>query len=242
MDFVICEDEQVLASHYKKLVDNFMMNYDMDYKIKIFDGYNKDFEELIKTKSGPRIYILDVRTKEGSGINAARMIREVAEDWVSMIIIITSFSEYKYEVVGKRLMLLDFVSKSKNPDKRLIEDLKICMTNFANKHNTLKFKYKGIVHNISLQDIIYVEKEQDSKRCIIHTQDHNYYILGTLNDVLKRLDNRFIKTHRSLLVNNDHIDYFKQSTNELFFKNKEKTYLVSRDKKKEVTKHARVID
>lgn len=242
MNFIICEDEEVLASHYKKIIEKFMMNYDIEYTISQFDGYDENFKRAAKKEVGHKVYLLDVKTTHGSGINAARMIREELDDWISMIIIITSFPEYRYEVIGKRLMLLDFINKLEKPDIRLVEDLKICMKNFDHKHNTLRFKYKGIIHNVYLKDIIYIEKEQDSKRCIIHTQNEDYYILGTLNDVLRKLDDRFIKTHRSLIVNIDQVDFFKQNTNELFFKNKEKTYLVSRNQKKEVTSHVRHVD
>lgn len=242
MNFIICEDEKVLASHYKQTIEKFMMNYDVEYTISQFDGYNEEFKRLAKKEIGQKVYFLDVKTNCGTGINAARMIREELDDWISMIIIITSYPEYRYDVIGKRLMLLDFINKLEKPDKRIVEDLKICMKNFDNKQNTLRFKYKGTVYNLHLKDIIYIEKEQDSKRCIIHTKNDNYYILGTLNEILKKLDNRFIKTHRSLVVNTDHVDYFKQSTNELYFKNKEKTYLVSRSNKKEVTSNVRYID
>lgn len=242
MNFIICEDEEVLVNHYKQIIDKFMMNYDIEYTIKHFNGYNEDFKRAAKKEGGNKVFILDVKTTHGSGINAARMIREELDDWISMIIVITSYPEYRYEVIGKRLMLLDFINKLEKPDIRLVEDLKICMKNFDNKHNTLRFRYKGIIYNVYLKDIIYIEKEQDSKRCIIHTSNKDYYILGTLNDVLKKLDDRFIKTHRSLIVNIDQVDYFKQNTNELFFKNKEKTYLVSRSQKKEVTSHVRYVD
>ena len=241
MNFIVCEDEPVLAKHYKNIIDNFMMNYDLEYDYYEFDGYGVEFKKIAEKDLGHKIYILDVKTKEGSGINTARMIREEYNDWVSMIIIITSFPEYKYEIIGKRLMLLDFVSKLDKPEKRLVEDLKICMQNFGTKFNSLRFKYKGIVQVVDLSEIIYIEKEQDSKRCIIHTTNKNYYILGTLNEFYKKVDKRFIKSHRSLIVNINQIDYFDSKNNQLFFKNKESTFLISRDKKKEMINCAKFI-
>lgn len=242
MNFIICEDEQILANHYIKLINNYMMNYDIEYKIHLYDRYGNNFKNKISKINGNKIFILDIKTKEGSGVTATKEIREELDDWNSMIIIITSYTEYKYELIGKRLMVLDFINKNNNPDKRLKEDLNICMKNLDNKQNSLNFKYKGLVRVINYKDIVSIEKEQDSKRCIINTKDNKYYIQGTLNNIKKKLDNRFIKTHRSLLVNVDYIDYFKQSTNELFFKNKDKTYLVSRTGRKEVTKNARVVE
>lgn len=242
MNFIICEDEDIFIKNYKKIIDNFMMNYDIEYKIHIFKGYDEKFKKTAKELTGFKVYILDIKTNEGSGLSAARIIREEIEDWTSMLIMITSYCEYHYELIGKRLMVLDFINKLDEPERRLKEDLKICLKSYDSKPITLKYKYKGINYNIALKDIIYVEKEQDSKRCIIHTNEKNYYINGTLNEILKLLDERFIKTHRSLIINKDQISYYKSKTNQLFFKNNESTYLISRSFKKEMFKNARVVN
>ena len=111
INFIICEDEKDIRNNTKKQVCNFMMKYDMDYKVYEFESYNKRFEELVKSDKGFKIYFLDIKTKNGSGLDAARMIREKYDDWVSAIIIMTSFAEYKYEALSSRLYLLDFITK-----------------------------------------------------------------------------------------------------------------------------------
>ena len=99
VNFIVCEDEKVLRNETKDIIDSLMMNYDIDYKINEFDGYNNKFEEIVKKDTGFKIYLLDIKTKKGSGIDAARIIREQYDDWNSVIILITSYSEYKYEAL-----------------------------------------------------------------------------------------------------------------------------------------------
>ena len=98
----------------------------------------------------------------------------------------------------------------------------------------LSYEYNHTYYRIEYRQIIYIEKEQDSKRCIIRTKDGKQLIPGSLNEVEKKLDNRFFKTHKSLIVNLDEIALYEIKENKITFKNGEVTYLISRNKKKEL--------
>ncbi len=82
INFIICEDEKTLRDETKKIIVSYMMNHDIDYKIYEFDCYDKKFEQIIKKDIGFKIYLLDIITKNGTGIDAARIIREKYDDWV----------------------------------------------------------------------------------------------------------------------------------------------------------------
>ena len=106
--------------------------------------------------------------------------------------------------------------------------------------DSLRFEYNYIMRNIEFRHIIYIEKEQDSKRCIIKTTYGDQYINKSLNDMYELLDSRFIKTSRSCIANSDFIKEFIIAENKLVFKNGEYTYLISRNMKKGLRKYARV--
>lgn len=241
ISFIICEDKKILAEKYSAEIEKFMMNYDIDYQCLIFDSYGKEFKETAKKDIGFKIYLLDIVTDNGTGIDAARLIREEYDDWTSMIIIITAYPEYRYDALGKRLMLVDFISKVDNCDQKLKDALLICMKNYDKKYNSLKYVYKNTAYNIELKTIISIEKEQDSKRCIILTTHGVFYIQGTLNSVLGQVDKRFVKCHRSLAVNIDQVESYNPKENILKFKDKTTTTLVSRNKKKELYNYVRGI-
>lgn len=180
--------------------------------------------------------LLDIVTQEGSGIDSARMIREKYDDWNSIIIIITSHQEYKYEALSSRLYLLDFINKLNKFDKTLRDDLLIAMKHYDRRYKTLGYEYNHTYYRIELKQIIWIEKEPDSKRCIIKTKYGEEMIPGTLNSIYEKLDSRFFKTHKSLIVNLDEVQRYEIRRNKLTFKNGEHTHLIARDKKKELIK------
>ena len=108
------------------------------------------------------------------------------------------------------------------------------MSNYDKREKSLSYEYNHICHKIDFRHIISIEKEQDSKRCIIHTTYGNKTIAGSLNSVLKLLDKRFMKIHRSVIVNIDQIESYDASKNKLIFKDGTHTHLIARDKKKEL--------
>lgn len=239
LDFIVVEDEDIFANNMKKIIDNFMMNFDSDYNYKRFKGYGKEFKEYVKQDNGFKILFLDIKTEEGSGLDAARFIREELDDWVSIIVVVTSFSQYKYEALGNRLYLLDFINKYDNCDNRVKEALNSAMKNYDNRHNSLKYEYNHIIKQVEFRHIINIEKEQDSKRCIIKTNYGEQVIPKTLTAVYKMLDKRFLKVHRSMIVNLDQIEEYDEVDNKITFKNGEYTHLIAREKKKELVKRVR---
>lgn len=234
INFVICDDKKDFGRYMKNIVTNFMMNYEEEYKIHYFTGYNEAFYDLAKKNIGFRVYILDIMTNEGSGIDAAREIREKYDDWSSIIIMVTSHEEYRFEALSNRLYLMDFINKLSNCEKNTMETLSRVMKNYNTRQKCLGFEYNYTYHKIDFKDIICIEKEQDSKRCLIKTIYGESIIPGTLNDVLKKLDERFMKVHRSLIINIDNLTSFDSKKNELTFCNDTTSYLVSRDRKKEL--------
>ena len=236
INFIICEDEEMLRNSTKQTIVSYMMNHDIDYKIYEFENYDKKFESLVKKDIGFKIYLLDIVTKCGSGVDAARIIREKYDDWVSVIIMITSHQEYKYEALSSRLFLLDFVNKLDSCNKKIREDIDIAMKSYDKRYKMLSYEYNHIYYRIEYRYITYIEKEPDSKRCFIKTADRTYVIPGTLNDVYQKLDQRFFKAHKSLIVNLDEVVRYEIKKNKLVFRNGEHTHLISRNNKKELIK------
>lgn len=239
INFIICEDEEILIKRYKKIIDNFMMNYDIEYKFHIYKGYNDEWKAYAQKEDGFKIYLLDIKTQEGTGLDAARWLREEYDDWNSMIMIITSFPQYKYEALGKRLMLVDFISKLDDCDKQLHNSLVICLKHYDKRPKILRYTYKNIIYNLEYRQILFIEKELDSKRCKIVTVHGEYYIQGTINNVLKLLDKRFKKCSRSSIVNLEQIENYNVKENIITFKNQKTLETISRDMKKEITNYVR---
>ena len=225
-----------------------------DANLDIFVGISRynDTDEIIKKFKkalvedstlalANLIYLLDIRTEDGSGIDAARLIREEYDDWVSMIIMISGFPEYRYEALGKRLMLVDFINKLDHPEQKLQDALLICMKNYDNKYKSLKYTYKNVAYNIEFRTIIKIEKEIDSKRCAIYAEDGKHYIQGSLNDVLEKLDKRFFKCNRGVALNIEQVQSYNFTKNVALLKNGEEFKDISRSKRRELYNRVRGI-
>lgn len=234
INFIICDDKKDILRKEKTIVENFMMNYDIEYKCHSFSEYDAKFIKAVEEEKGFKIYLLDIRTEKGSGLDMARKIREEYDDWVSVIIIVTAYPEYKYEALGNRLYLFDFINKLDNCEGKILQDLERAIKNYDNREKCLSFEFNHVVKKLEFRQIIMIEKEKDSKRCLIRTAYGDCVIGKTLNNTLKMLDERFIKTSRSVIINVDQVMEFSIPDNKITFKNGMETYDISRDNKKAV--------
>lgn len=234
LNFIIYDDEKRFLQKNKKIIDNCMMNYDYDYKCYSFDEYNDEFEKIIKSNSNLKVYLLDIEGKNKSGLDIVRIIREKYDDWSSIIIMITSHNEFKYDALGNRLYLMDFINKLDNWDELLCEDIKHIINNYTNNSECLIYEFNHSLKRIEYKNIVYIEKEKDSKKCIIHTLYGDHPIAGTISDTLTKLDERFIKTSRSTIINTNQVSEYDKIMNEIIFLNGQKTTDISRKYKKDV--------
>ncbi len=105
------------------------------------------------------------------------------------------------------------------------------MTTQAKRKNTeiFIFSYKRNIYRIPYNDINYIEKESNIKRCIIHTIKDNYYISQPITKLEKELKDMFIKTHQSCIIN---VNNIKEITkNQIKFYNNDITNLINKNMK-----------
>ena len=237
ISFILYDDEKQFLQKNKKIINKCMMNCDFDYKCYSFDEYNDKFEEVIKNNLGLKVYLLDIEGKNKSGLDIVRIIREKYNDWSSIIILVTNHNEFKYDALSNRLYLMDFINKLDKWEELLTEDLNRIISSYSECQECLTYEYNHILKRIEFKNIIYIEKEKESKKCIIHTLYGDQQIGGTICDVLNKLDKRFIKTSRSTIINIKQVSEYDKINNEIFFLNGETTNDISRLFKKDVIKH-----
>lgn len=234
INFIIYDDEKYFLEKNKKIIDKNMMISDYDYKCYLFSDYDEEFEKIIQDHSSMKVYLLDIEGKSKSGLDIVRMIREKYDDWCSIIIMITSHNEFKYDALSNRLFLMDFINKLDNWEPILSEDIQRIIKSYCNCSECLTYEFNHNFKRIEYKNIVYIEKEKDSKKCIIHTLYGNHDIGGTINDVLKMLDDKFIKISRSTIINTRQVQQYDKVNNEIIFLNGYKTTDISRLCKKDV--------
>ena len=238
INFIICNNKN--KKTYEEEIDNYMMNYDIEYKIYFCSDYNKNWTKIVEKEIGFKVYILDITDFNINNISAAKLIREDYDDWSSMIIILSSTKTSNCSE-GKHLMLIDITNKLIPSEKKLKDILPICIKHYDKRPKKLKYTYKNMIYNIDYKQILYIEKEQDSKLCKIKTLEKDYFIPGSINEILHKLDNRFIKCYRSIIINLEQIECFDTKKNIIYFKSKEQLESISREKRKEIINYIRGI-
>jgi len=230
INFVVCDDEKEFRDKFTLIINKLFMKNSIEYKIKEFGSYNKEFEEFINNDMSSKIYILDIEMKKSiSGIDIARKIRK--NDWNSIIIMVTSHAELGYEALKAQIMLLDFISKFDNCEKNLENVLKKAITKVDSK-KVIQFQNSGVTHRLYLDDILYVTKDTVDRKCIIKTTYNEFAVNKAMSEMQEELGPTFYLSHRSCLVNTEKIKTVNWKDNTIYFNNGENIDLLARDKKK----------
>ncbi len=224
INFIVCDDIDIYVKDICNIIDKVMITNDVEYKIYKFNDYNNDFMNILNKDLSFKIYILDIETPTRSGIEVARIIRD--NDIDSMMIFLTAyFDKYLKELIKSRFMFLDIIDKGDNYQSNLESTIKYALSNI-NKKNIIRFKDKNILYTIETKDIIYIIRNKDRK-CLIKTSYNIITVNKTLVELYEMLDDRFIYSHRSAIVNKERIRIYDKKNKLILFDDGSNINLVS---------------
>ena len=138
MNFIIYEDVKKYINIYRKIIFQLMEFNNINYNIIEINNYTKDTKKRLSGIKGNKIYLLDLEVPGKTGIELAREIREEG-DWTSPIIILSTHEEFKTVGYIRNILILDFVSKSQEFEKLLLETLMVAK-DILNKEDIFSFK------------------------------------------------------------------------------------------------------
>lgn len=91
VNFIVCDDDKKDRDLVERVLTKYMMKNEVAYQLHLYDDYNTDFIKVINKNLSSKVYILDIETPSGSGIDMARIIRN--KDVDSVIIFLTGHDE-----------------------------------------------------------------------------------------------------------------------------------------------------
>lgn len=235
INFIICDDEIHITEIEKNIITKIMFKTNLDYKIHIFNKYDKSFFETANSNISNKIYLLDIEVGELSGLEIAKKIRD--KDWDSIILILTAHYELENMAYKSKILLLDFISKFDLFDKKISETILMCVDKIMNK-DKLKIKIGRKYEQIDFNNILYISFDSGTRKLKIVTFDRKYEINETLRDISKRLKGKFISTHRACIVNVCNVKTFDIKNRIITFKNNTQIDLLSKRCIKEVKEYA----
>lgn len=232
--FIICDDNKEALEIANKAVTKAMMNYEIEYKVLKFTKYDDKLKEQIKDELNTKIYILDIELPLVSGLEIASEIRETDDD--SIIIFVTAHPECKNDIFYSRLEAIDYISKYYRYEERIEDTIKHIIKKRYRK-NTFEYTYNHVHNKLLYKEINYIEKEPLQNRCIIHLVNKDEKtVTKTIVNIKKELSPMFFQTHKSCLVNLDNIKYINFAKFTIYFKNGDRTNLLSLEARKELRK------
>lgn len=199
----ICDDEKYMCDNMKKMASVFFERKNMEISIVQFSCG----EELLKYDKAIDILFLDIQMKGIDGIEAAKKLR--ARGFKGFLIFMTVLKETVFKAF--EVSAYDYLVKPiKESDfEKMMERLFISMEK-ADKANLLVQKgYESSI--ISFEEIVFCEVID--RKVYLHLASLEVIdFYDRIENLEKKLDDRFFRCHRSFLINLKYLKSFKKGT------------------------------
>lgn len=152
--------------------------------------------EYIQTHNSDLIF-LDIQMPELTGINFMKIVGAKQK-----YILTTAYSEYALE--GYEHNIIDYLLKPISFDRFQKSAMK-AMERFSFQEEESHFfvKSSGQQHRINFNEILYIESIKDYVN--IRTAGEEYIVLDTLKSMENQLSERFVRIHKSFIINLDKV-------------------------------------
>ncbi|MBZ9607510.1 LytTR family DNA-binding domain-containing protein [Clostridium estertheticum] len=218
INILICDDCPKTVSLLKNIVVE-TYEEEMDFKDFTVLTFNNstDVISYVKNNVENNIYILDIDlNEEKTGLTLGREIRKL-DKYSGEMIFVTNHVELSFKVFQYKLRVITFINKSIHLENQLKESLLIA-TQILNKEKDedpkkLVIKIGAEMFNILLQDIIYIETIKNSRKVTLHSTNTIVEFYSTLKELMNSLDNNFIQTHKTNIVNKKYIKIVCKNSN-----------------------------
>ncbi|KFF09507.1 LytR/AlgR family response regulator transcription factor [Chryseobacterium luteum] len=188
---IIVDDEPLAIS----LLENYVRK--IPFLELVFSAENPILAlEYIQNHEADLIF-LDIQMPELSGINFMKIVGEKKK-----YILTTAYSEYALE--GYEHNIIDYLLKPVSFDRFYKSAVKARERfSFSENGGESYFfvKSSGQQHRINFGDILYIESIKDYVN--IRTANEEYIVLDTLKSLENQLSERFVRVHKSFIVNLD---------------------------------------
>lgn len=201
MRVLICSKDAEFFKQLYNYLKLFFRNIHIKSQIEYFEN-----EELLFTDAGSKdMLFLDIDTLEASGIRLGNKLKRTYKELI--IFVLSSNSEYWDSLMYFHTFC--FITKPLNKNsifKSLKEKLELYCTTIAK----IGIETKKGIYTVPVKDILMFEVIE--RNAIVYTNKGNFKSVHSLSFWLNQLPkNVFFQTHRSYIVNMEHVDKFDTS-------------------------------
>lgn len=217
IEYIIIEKDKNKINKYKEIINNIMLNYDYEYEINN-NYYSKE----------NAIYLI-------TDIEQVKKIRFELQDWNSIVILITN-----KKIEENNYLILDKINEL-DINIRLKVTIDLALTILNKDKRNISYTYKGIIYNINIDKILYIEKVKESKNILIVTEEKEYICPLSLDKIRTKLPLSFKKCSRSYIISIKQVKEFNIKDNIITFYNDKEIKELSREYKKDIINYLRNI-
>ncbi len=207
MNIVVCEDDEEYRAFVCDTLNKYIENRHSNTGIVLSTANSEDVREYVKNNSEVTLYYLDIKLAgDVTGLDIAESIRE--KDYKSHIIFITNYFEMMPLTYEYKLEALDYITKGA-PEK---VSAKICqgLEFVENRQKTGYDKCLNIYNkqknfSIPFNEICFIESVKSTHKLNLYYDNGMITFYALMKDICKQLDGRFVRCHKSLIVNTDKI-------------------------------------
>lgn len=203
LNIAICDNESLFCNLIQEYIIEFLQKKQIkDYNIQTFFSG----EEILANDTIFDIAFLDVEMSGISGIHAGRELKK--RNSRTLVFIITAFDDY----IDEAFKFHAFRFLSKPLDKqRLFRNFNDALYLYHTQNKKVAIETKDSVHTLLTTDIIMIESR--NRKAVIYTFSGTYTSIYGINYYAELLqDYCFFKTHKSFLVNLEHVVSFNSNT------------------------------
>ncbi|MEY8293104.1 LytTR family DNA-binding domain-containing protein [Carnobacteriaceae bacterium 52-44] len=197
IEIVLVDDEQLQLDYMQKLIEQTAES--LEIKIEI-SQYLSGEAFLFALEDHPtwNLAFLDIEMEELNGMQVAKILRKKSPQLE--LVFATAYAEYAIE--GYEVQALDYLLKPINQQK-ITRVLKRYLEEQPEDTAYLIAEVEGQTTRLNLEDILYVEANMGEVLVVL--VDQKLPLKMTLLEFQDLLDERFVATHRSYLVNLQYI-------------------------------------
>lgn len=202
MTIGLCDDDIIDRNFIKFCLEKYADANHSEYELYEYDNG----EALIKDLPNHNfdVFLLDICMHNMSGIEVAQAIREQGKD--VLIVFITSSKEFAME--GYRVHAVDYLVKPISYE-RICETMGWITKNLKIDSKVIEILSNRVRMKVKVSTIMYAEVFNTV--CVLHTTQEEYRTYITLDELCGLLeDERFVRCHRSFLVNMDYVDKIEE--------------------------------
>jgi len=208
LDIYVCEDNRSQLDLISTYISNYCIIRNEDARLALSTPEPDEILEHYKTSGNPALFFLDINLNaQMNGIGLASEIRKLGKK--ATIVFLTVHSEMVFLTFQYKVEALDFIVKGTAEDIK--ERVRSCIeatiaNNFVkDKAKILQIKVYDKVMFLDMDEIVSIETTTMRNKLRLYTIERRLEFNGELKSLEAMLDERFIRCHRSCIINKERI-------------------------------------